>query len=318
MGISIVIPLYNKEKYIVNTIQKVLRQTYQEFEIVVVNDGSTDNSEELVKSINDYRIKIYTQKNQGAASARNLGVSLATNEWVAFLDADDEWEIEYLETISKMICKYKEAVLVGTNYRIVENNQEVVLEYPDIIDEEGVLQNYFVSGKIYTPLWTSAVAVKKTVFLELGGFPIECKTCEDVDLWCRIALRGQIVYVNIPLAIYNRDTEGMLSKTSNTSCYYPFLDDYKRYIKATDSRIDAIKEYVVYRKMVAASFQLFNILDKKQAKKTLKKIEPVAGYRMKYVFLRFASNMPIVVLKFYVDRIRKRIHYCKMLITNKL
>jgi len=90
---SVVIPLYNKERSVKNTIESVLNQTFQDFEVIVVNDGSTDNSLEVVKSFNDERIRIINQKNSGVSSARNRGIKEAKYEWIAFLDADDLWEI---------------------------------------------------------------------------------------------------------------------------------------------------------------------------------------------------------------------------------
>lgn len=96
--ISVVIPLYNKEKQIANTLHSVLRQTFQNFEIVVVNDGSTDNSVQEVEKVNDIRIRIVHQNNAGVSAARNKGIEEARYDIIAFLDADDEWKAEYLET----------------------------------------------------------------------------------------------------------------------------------------------------------------------------------------------------------------------------
>ena len=102
---SIVIPLYNKELSISNTIQSVLDQTFQNFEIVIVNDGSTDNSVKEVEEFDDKRIRLIHQKNQGVSAARNRGIEEAKYEWVAFLDADDLWMKEHLEEYAKVVIE---------------------------------------------------------------------------------------------------------------------------------------------------------------------------------------------------------------------
>ena len=100
---SVVIPLYNKEESIFNTIKSVLKQSCQNFEIIVVNDGSTDRSVDAVKAINDERIRLIHQENQGVSAARNRGINESRYEWIAFLDGDDLWESNHLEEIVKMM-----------------------------------------------------------------------------------------------------------------------------------------------------------------------------------------------------------------------
>src|SRR5690606_12962360 len=93
---SIIVPLYNKEKYLKATLKSVLQQTFIDFEIIIVNDGSTDKSLEIAKSFKNERIKIYTQENQGVSAARNLGIEKSTSEYCCFLDADDVWKDNHL------------------------------------------------------------------------------------------------------------------------------------------------------------------------------------------------------------------------------
>ena len=105
--ISVVIPLYNKEKQIAKTLQTVLNQTYQNFEIVIVNDGSTDGSVEEVLRISDSRIRLVNQENGGVSAARNRGIDEAKGEYIAFLDADDLWDIDHLEVLYQLLCYIK-------------------------------------------------------------------------------------------------------------------------------------------------------------------------------------------------------------------
>ena len=104
---SVIIPLYNKANFVRKTIESILNQTFTGFEIVVVNDGSTDNSLDVVNEISDPRIRIFTKENGGVSVARNFGIEKSQNEYIAFLDADDLWLPDYLETIKNMIEQYQ-------------------------------------------------------------------------------------------------------------------------------------------------------------------------------------------------------------------
>lgn len=313
MKISIVIPLYNKEKHIRDTLKCIFEQTYQDFEIIIVNDGSSDRSLEIVSTVKDARIRVISQENKGAAAARNKGVEIASSDYVAFMDADDRWKKNYLESMIDLIRSYPDAAIYGSNYEIWENGKVSVLEYPEIIEDKSIIKNYFISGKVYTPLWTSAVIVKRNIFLNLGGFPVRSKVCEDVDLWCRMALSGQIAYLNKPLAIYKRDSSNMLSKSQNASCYFPFLDNYKQFIDSSDKKFEEVEEYIVYRKLVAASYALFSVKNKKEAKKILKKIPIQRGIYKKKVVYKLFSYAPFFLIDLYCTMrsvIQKRGRLC--------
>lgn len=295
MKISIVIPLYNKERYIERTLKRVLEQTYQDFEVIIVNDGSTDMSVEKVRKIKSQKIKLYNQKNSGASNARNNGVKYASGDFIAFLDADDEWDKSYLERIVHLYESNSDGILYASNYYIMENNELSMLNYPEITEKEGELKNYFISGKIYTPIWTSAAVIKRDIFNQLGGFNEKCIICEDVDLWCKVALYGKIYYINEPLAVYHRDNTNMLSKNKNASCYYPFLDEYKILKDLKDPRKKDILEYIKYRKGVAVKYALYNS-NTKEARKILlsmrKNREKIENYHILFIltFLPFFFN----------------------------
>ena len=114
--ISVVIPLYNKERYIERAVYSVLSQTFQQFEIVIVNDGSTDGSVSVIERMNNPLIRLIHQKNGGVSAARNRGIEEARFEYIAFLDADDEWKENHLEVIAGLIRKFPECGVFGTSY----------------------------------------------------------------------------------------------------------------------------------------------------------------------------------------------------------
>lgn len=205
--ISVVIPLYNKEQSIATTLQTVLNQTYQDFEIVIVNDGSTDHSVEEVAKVTDPRIRLIHQSNAGVSAARNRGIEEARGEFVAFLDADDEWNPDYLKTQYKLTQKYPECSVFACNYEFKDAQEKVT---PTIIrklpfkGEDGILSNYFeVANCSHPPLWTSAVMVKKNAIQSIGGFPIGIKSGEDLLTWARLAVNGKIAYAKQAYAVFN-------------------------------------------------------------------------------------------------------------------
>lgn len=205
--ISIVIPLYNKAESILLTLDCVLRQTYTDWEVVVVDDGSTDGSGEMLGSINDPRFRLIRQQNAGVSAARNRGIAETKGEFVAFLDADDEWDHHYLESQMELVGKYPECQTFATNYSFRTHNgdcKHTILNKIAFQGESGILDNYFeVASFGHPPLWTSAVMVRKSALVAVGGFPVGVRSGEDLLTWARLACRYKIAYTKRVGAIYN-------------------------------------------------------------------------------------------------------------------
>ncbi len=209
--ISVVIPLYNKEQSIVTTLHTILNQTYQDFEIIIVDDGSTDHSVKEVAKMLDPRIRLIHQSNAGVSAARNRGIEEARGEYIAFLDADDEWKPDYLKTQYELTLKYPGCSVFASNYEFKDTQGTVT---PTIIRKlsfkgvDGILSNYFeVASCSNPPLWTSAVMVKKSAIQSIGGFPIGIKSGEDLLTWARLARRYSIAFYTIPLATFIFDKQ---------------------------------------------------------------------------------------------------------------
>ena len=205
--ISIVIPLYNKEQQISQTLETVLNQSFQDFEVVLVDDGSTDESVGVVRQFTDPRIRLIQQKNAGVSAARNRGVAEAWGEFVAFLDADDLWHPDYLAMQMALVEKYPDCDVYATNYEFADSKGRVtptILRRLPFEGEDGILANYFeVASLSHPPLWTSAVMVRKSAMEAIGGFPLGIKSGEDLLTWSRLACRGKIAYSKKVGAIYN-------------------------------------------------------------------------------------------------------------------
>jgi glycosyltransferase involved in cell wall biosynthesis len=219
--ISVIIPLLNKGQYIRRAIDSILAQEYQNFEIIVVEGGSTDQGPDIVKSIQDSRLTLITQPTKGVSEARNFGVGLSHGSLIAFLDADDEWLPNYLSTIIRLVEKFPESGAYTTAYKIC--NEKGKLRWPKYRaipppPWEGLIPNYFASSvRGEYPVWTSAVCIPKKIFIAMGGFPVDAWWGEDAELWGKIALNYPIAFSWEIGAIYHWDA-------SNRACCRPSLE----------------------------------------------------------------------------------------------
>ena len=190
---SVIIPMYNKVKYIERALNSVLAQTISDFEVIVVDDGSIDGSVEVVASFNDPRIRLIRQENSGVSAARNKGIVLSNTEMVAFLDADDDWEPTFLETILDLNKKYPHAGTYVTAHR-VEYTEGVFVQsdfqFAPSDKDGGLIDSFLCCPYIYS----SAIAVKRSVLQSVGAFPVGIKYGEDLDTWIRLAMKAPIAW----------------------------------------------------------------------------------------------------------------------------
>ncbi|MBR3411538.1 MAG: glycosyltransferase [Bacteroidales bacterium] len=206
---SVVVPLYNKETYIRRTLESILTQTFVDYELIVVDDGSTDDSFATASNFlaGNIKSKVVKQKNKGVAVARNNGVSLSHGEFICFLDSDDWWEPSFLEEMDRLIRMYPDAGLYGTAFFLIKNGKKKVA--PIGVDNEfcsgyiNYCQTY--ARTLCMPISSSSVAIPKVVFNEFGGFRGGISLGEDFDLWIRIALKNQVALINKPLSNYFQD-----------------------------------------------------------------------------------------------------------------
>lgn len=206
---SVIIPLYNKAPYIAKAIESVLGQTYRDFEVIVIDDGSTDQSLEVAKTFENKSITIISQPNSGVSTARNNGVKLAKHPYICFLDADDWWHPTFLEEMKRLITDFPDAGIYGSGYYIVKNGQERIapIGVPQGF-EQGIIDYCEVYAKtLCMPLTSISVVIPKHIFDEEKGFKSQLKFGEDFDLWIRIALKHKVILVNKPLAYYNQDVD---------------------------------------------------------------------------------------------------------------
>lgn len=190
---SVIIPNYNQEKYIRSAIQSVLEQTCRDFEIIVVDDGSTDQSKAIIDEFGE-QVRYLWQENQGLAGARNTGIRAARGEYIALLDADDIWLPGYLEKIKALIEQHPGAVVFYTAAFCMDQQgrpltQKLGLPVRDVSDREKLYQS-LLRGNYIIP---STVTIRKDVIVEAGLFDPTLRSCEDIDLWLRIAQENSFV-----------------------------------------------------------------------------------------------------------------------------
>jgi glycosyltransferase involved in cell wall biosynthesis len=207
---SVVIPLYNKKKEIKDTLESVLNQSYPADEIIVVDDGSTDKSEEMVRKFFNDKVKLINQQNKGVSVTRNRGIIEAKNEYICFLDADDLWEKDFLKEIKELIEKYPEAIFYSTSHKMIDEKGNVI--YPKIPNKLGYIENFFkVFMKNYGLINSSSVCVKKSIFQEIK-FPEGEKRGEDICVWLELALSGKLAFSPKPLSIYKLNANNRSGK----------------------------------------------------------------------------------------------------------
>lgn len=198
---SVVIPLYNKEREIASALDSVVAQRHAPCEIIVIDDGSTDRGADIAANYSSSKIRLIRQQNAGVAAARNTGAKLAQGTHIAFLDADDSWQPEYLEKIASLIKQYPECGAYSAAFDIVSGDNIHPNKHPQT---EGVIPDFFreaISSYICQP---SATVIPKEVFTSLGGFPEGMKIGEDLYLWIKLASSYTVCFTPEPLVRYNR------------------------------------------------------------------------------------------------------------------
>jgi len=207
--ISVIIPLYNKGSEIERTLNSVIQQTFQNFEIIIVDDHSDDEGLAIVKNFSDPRITIIEQEHRGVSFTRNHGVNLATSDFIAFLDADDEWMPKHLETIFRLIKKYPHAGMYTTAYKIqTPDGKTRWANYKCIPNPpwEGLIPDYFKPISLGDHIINSSqVVIPKKIFYDVGGFPEGYWYGEDIDLFGKIALKYPIAFSWELGGIYHED-----------------------------------------------------------------------------------------------------------------
>jgi glycosyltransferase involved in cell wall biosynthesis len=213
---SVIIPVYNKERFLVHTVNSVLNQSFTDFELLLIDDGSTDNSPVLLNQFTDERIKLISQTNQGVSAARNLGIKETKAPYIAFLDADDLWESDHLETLFHYCTQFPDESLFNTAKTIDTGHQLIPARYAIDKTADYELVNFFEASRIEPAIWTSSVVIKKTALDQVGVFDTGIKSGQDLDLWIRLGLEFPVVFIWHRTARYTYDAQSLSKQTNLT------------------------------------------------------------------------------------------------------
>lgn len=279
--ISIIIPLYNKQEAIKKTLASVITQTFTDWECIIVNDGSTDNSFQVVQNIilenKNFQIKLLNQPNGGVSKARNTGIQEASGEYIAFLDGDDLWESTYLEELYKLICDYPEAGIYGLGIgRKVED--KIYTNFTKLPKEfRGEVNNLWDDDLML--YWTSSSSCCSLQKLGNIRFNENLTHGEDLDVWLQLMHKGPAIFYNKTLAYYVQDAENraMNNVPPIQKHIVSVIHQYNQYRKKNSSFRKSFDKQMIYflyeymftpykkeAKMLAA------LLDYSQLKFTLK------------------------------------------------
>ena len=209
--VSVIIPTYNTALLIGRTIRSVLAQSCQDFEILVVDDCSTDDTLDVVRSIGDARIRVFRQsENRGPAAARNRGLAEAKGGYCAFLDGDDYWEPEFLKETSAFLDAHPEAVAVSVMqcHKII-GKEPVTTPRDTGIAEPVVLEDFFAFWAKYNHVCTGSALMRTAVARHLGGQREDLRICEDLEFWALLATQGPWGF--IPAVLFTSDG-GLVTK----------------------------------------------------------------------------------------------------------
>lgn len=320
INFSIVIPLYNKEKSINRAIDSVVSQENKNFELIIINDGSTDDSLIQASSYNDPRIKIISQANQGVSSARNLGIKNAKHLWIAFLDADDMWLPEHLTELEKIIKKIPDAGMVATQ------SFETKKTFPENNKKNNTIKeiDYFLlASKKIGIIHTSCVCIRKDILDKIGGFSVEYKLGEDLELWAKVALEYKTAISKKITSIYFRDQGGAMltsmqkknikeidkiTKISDISPSCSFLIKMMNKNLINKEKIPSIILYINSRLTVSIRANLINININKAKEIRKLYLKPKSTKELFYSSLMLLPK-PILIILFSNRKLSKKIYY---------
>ena len=215
--VTVVIPLYNKGKYIRRAVDSVLAQSFEDFELVVVNDGSTDKGPAIVRGYMDPRIRLINQENRGVSAARNRAIGDARGKFLAFLDADDAWMPAHLQVAMQILqscphIKWCGAAYAEGHYPVYTAKIPNARKLRRLLIEGKYFRDYLAVAAVGIPFFTGSMVVAKSVVEEVGAFNTKLKVGEDLDLWFRIGLRFSEIGYSPKVAVFYWHSQGSLSE----------------------------------------------------------------------------------------------------------
>lgn len=288
---SVVIPLYNKENFIQATLQSVLNQTFTDYEIIIVEDCSTDKSLEVASKISNIRIRIIQhEKNKGLSASRNTGIKNANANYIAFLDADDLWKDTFLQELFKLISEFPKAKLFATNYEENYSNNKILLPNNNskALKNNTLIENFFnlnLSQPLYCP---SSLCVNKSIFETITYYDETITFGEDVDFNIRANSKFKLAYSNLPLVNYTMLSENQITKSKISDKTITNFDKYD-----DENTSKSLKKFLDFHRYIMA--KLYKLEGNYEKFYKMKNgIDPSSLNKKQLLLL----NLPTSILKF--------------------
>lgn len=255
---SVVIPLYNKEYIVDSCLESLANQTRLPEEVVIVNDGSTDGSYKIANEFKcqhpEIKVIVIDQENAGVSVARNKGVSLSSYEFVCFLDADDEWKPDFLQTMEDLIVDFPDAVLYCLGHEVSDGRGSVKVPKHGCPENfRGYVKDFFAASSKGSVAKSSKVCVKKSVLASFGGFPEGVVAGEDLYVWSMLALKGTVVCEDVVAARVNQAVDSSRGARKTITVPYPivFYGNNRNFLREHHS-LPSYLSKVLLRHMVAS------------------------------------------------------------------
>lgn len=219
---TVIIPLFNKENFIESTLKSVLNQSFIDFEVLIINDGSTDKSKEKVLKFKDTRIHYFYKENGGVSAARNFGIEKAQSDYITFIDADDYWYPDFLQEMFENSNRFPELKVFSAAIEIETFKKVIPSSYSIVKTGDCEIVNYFEASFQETVICTSCAVFHKSVFEKTGHFDINLKSGEDTDMWIRIGLNYPILFSWRIMARYVYDAKSLTKNHQTTINSFDF------------------------------------------------------------------------------------------------
>jgi glycosyltransferase involved in cell wall biosynthesis len=267
--VSVIVPAYNVENTIVETIHSIQAQTFSDFELIVINDGSTDNTVEVVSQIQEPRLKIFSYENGGLPVARNRGIQRATGEFITFIDADDLWKPDKLERQLNALREHPEAGVAYSWTAFIDENSNFLFAWKPLYFEGDVYPQLLVRNFISSG---SNIMVRRQFIEAAGEFDPSLKSVEDWDYYLRLAALCPFALVPDYQILYRRSSQSMTSKVEVME--QANLIVIERAFQSAPSELQYLK-----RRSLANAYRylakqcLASVLDKKGVKKATQKLK---------------------------------------------
>jgi glycosyltransferase involved in cell wall biosynthesis len=308
--VSIAIPLYNKASFIAETMKSVLAQTFADFEIVVVDDGSTDGGADTLRQFTDARLRVIRQPNGGVSTARTRAMREGCGRYVAFLDADDIWHPDHLRHLMELARQYPDAALLGNAFA-----EQRRAGAPSAMSSDGpvryrLVENFFAEcadGR--TPFYTSSCMVKRDRAIELGGFPVGNYCGEDLALWILLAADAPVAASDFVGCYYRRGIDSLsLSHAYRNATNITMItlsDVLERHPAWPEERKTAVREYY-FRLALAHTLDALRVGEMPLAKHYLKLASGTRALRRRLWLARLMAYIgPLRSLVFYLSDLKR-------------